>query len=530
MNARVSRRSVLRGLGATAFAPLGCSRPVEPMPALAGEILGRDLAERGHRIRRPFTPDPVGSGDASADVVVVGGGVAGLSAVWRLTRAGFDGSVVLLELGDSLGGTSASKSSPLGPHPLGAHYITLPNEACVHVRHLLDELGIITGWSGGRPVYDERAFCFAPQERLYAAGAWSPGLWPHDLSSPRDDEQWVDFEAHCAAWRERRGADGRRAFEIPVHKSSRDRSITGLKDLSFASYAASQGWDSEILRWVLQYGCLDDFGTTLEQTSAWAGLHYHCSRAPDPANDRDLGTRVLTWPGGNGRLVEGLAACGRADVRTGATARWIDGGRVFYEQGTEQRAIQARYVVLAVPRPVASRLLQVDLGPMPEFTPWRVASLHVDAPPASRGLAAAWDSVIYGGASLGYINNRHQSGGYGGPAVLTWYQPLPDGDPRPLLAATWEEEADRVLRDLAPAHHDLRARVHRLDVMHWGHGTVRPLVGVDPFASPPPLEGVSLAHTDLSGMSLFEEASWHGVRAAEEAMTALGHDFGASWT
>ena len=37
-----------------------------------------------------------------------------------------------------------------------------------------------------------------------------------------------------------------------------------------------------------------------------------------------------------------------------------------------------------------------------------------------------------------------------------------------------------------------------------------------------PLGRVHFAHTDLSGLALFEEAHDHGVRAAEEVLTALG--------
>ncbi|MDP1920368.1 MAG: twin-arginine translocation pathway signal, partial [Myxococcales bacterium] len=30
------------------------------------------------------------------------------------------------------------------------------------------------------------------------------------------------------------------------------------------------------------------------------------------------------------------------------------------------------------------------------------------------------------------------------------------------------------------------------------------------------------AHSDLGGLALFEEANWHGVRAAEQALVGLG--------
>ena len=87
-----------------------------------------------------------------------------------------------------------------------------------------------------------------------------------------------------------------------------------------------------------------------------------------------------------------------------------------------------------------------------------------------------------------------------------------------------------VLRS-ATAHPTLRRSLLRADVMHWGHGTVRPAPGLHAVDRLAPLAAavgpISFAHTDQSGMSLFEEASWHGVRAAEEVLLGLGRS-GAS--
>jgi hypothetical protein len=37
-----------------------------------------------------------------------------------------------------------------------------------------------------------------------------------------------------------------------------------------------------------------------------------------------------------------------------------------------------------------------------------------------------------------------------------------------------------------------------------------------------PWRGIHFAHSELSGMALFEEAFYHGVRAAEEVLAARG--------
>ena len=530
----ITRRTVLAGLGATM---LGCGRrPTAALPPLPGRILGHERAEAGHRIRQPLPGRPIG--DERVDVVVIGAGVAGLSAAWRLGRAGVT-SVLLLELDAVPGGTSQAGGGAHGSHALGAHYITLPNPAAKHVRALLEELGVIRGFSGGRPRYDGAALCAAPQERLYQAGAWSAGLWPAVGATAEDLRQRRDFEAQVEAWTARRGRDGRRAFEIPVAHSSEDPEIRALARVSFADYVDQQGWTSPPLRWQLRYACRDDFGTELEDTSAWAGLHYHCARAPDPA-DPDLATQVLTWPGGNGWLVEQLAARQPGVLRCGALARHVEpvgeGAEVWYEADVLRR-VSARHVILAVPARVADRLTG-RVGPevRPEATPWRVASLFVQEPPGGLGVPSAWDSVLHDAEGLGYISSAHQRVSGRGPSVLTWYEPLSTSPPRAaaaaLLAANWPEEIDRVLRDLAPAHPGLRRSLLRADVMHWGHGTVRPSVGLHSGTDLAVLARaagpISFAHTDLSGMSLFEEASWHGVRAAEEALLRLGRPVGPS--
>ena len=41
-------------------------------------------------------------------------------------------------------------------------------------------------------------------------------------------------------------------------------------------------------------------------------------------------------------------------------------------------------------------------------------------------------------------------------------------------------------------------------------------------AAAAPIGNVHFAHSDLSGIALFEEANWQGTRAAEEILDGLG--------
>ena len=199
---RLTRRElVVGGLGLVAGP--GCRRPSDP--PLLGEIVGRSDAERGHAVRSGATIP----GDA-VDIAIVGAGIGGLTAAWRLARAGFRGTVGIWELGDGPGGTAAGGTATSGPgFPWGAHYVTLPNPGARHYRAILADLGVITSVDpDGRPRFDDAAVCYAPQERVWDGREWVDGLMP-DRVDPAEAAELADFEAACARFADRLGADER---------------------------------------------------------------------------------------------------------------------------------------------------------------------------------------------------------------------------------------------------------------------------------------------------------------------------------
>jgi hypothetical protein len=118
--------------------------------------------------------------------------------------------------------------------------------------------------------------------------------------------------------------------------------------------------------------------------------------------------------------------------------------------------------------------------------------------------------------------------------VWTYYLPMTDGEAaagrRRLLQPSWGEWKEIVLTDIGQAHPDIAQHVARVDIWRWGHGMAQPRPGVITSglrrSAAAPVDRIHFAHSDLSGLALFEEAFHHGVRAADEVARALGSPMG----
>jgi hypothetical protein len=164
------------------------------------------------------------------------------------------------------------------------------------------------------------------------------------------------------------------------------------------------------------------------------------------------------------------------------------------------------------------------------FGAWLVANLTMKDRPkrGARDFPLAWDNVLYESPSLGYVVATHQRGIERGPTVLTYYYPFCDVDPRVgrtrLLETNWRGWAEVTLSDLSRAHADIRELVERLDVMRWGHAMIRPRTGFmwgsARREAAKPFRSIHFAHSELSGVALFEEAFDNGLRAADEILSS----------
>jgi protoporphyrinogen oxidase len=539
VEALVVRRRAFLAATAAASLPFACRRKPEfPFP---GELVGPDLA-LGHWLRGGAFPEP--EHFESVQVLIVGGGVAGLSAGWRLAGAGLDDFRVL-ELEREPGGTSRSGHNAISPFPWAAHYLPVPDRGNHAVLRLLDECGVLQGFDAkGDPLFPEEATVRSPEERIFAYGQWWEGLYLRAGATAEDERQYHSFFREVDQWAAFRDGHGRPAFSIPRSRCSEASEARALDALSFAAWLDARGFTSPRLRWYLDYACRDDYGTRLDTTSAWAGLFYFAARKQGPGEDS---RPLLTWPEGNGFLVNHLRrACGER-LRCGVMATQIQadphGLRVTAWDAGNQRRVGwlAQRVIFAGPQHVARQVIPGLAEARPAATrihnaPWMVANLTLRARPQEASFPLAWDNVLRDSEALGYVVATHQSLRDHGPTVLTWYRPFPGPDSAAerarLRDLDWPGCARLVLDDLRRAHPDLPGLVTRLDVMRWGHAMVRPEPGLlwDPafLALSQPHGAIHFAHTELSGFALFEEAQDHGLRAAEEVLQDLGQS-GHSW-
>lgn len=500
----ISRRKILQ----SAPALIGLTAKAERR--ITGSFVN-DGFPLGHKLR-DRVPFRAAARQERYPVVIVGGGMAGLNAAWRLQKRGLR-DFVLLEMEPEAGGNSRSGQNSISRYPWAAHYVPVPDAGEILVRELFEELGVLRDG-----IWNERTLCFSPQERLFLHGRWQEGIEPEVAATDRDRENYQRFERRIQEFR----ATGE--FTIPSERAT-PRKTLPLDALSFTDWASQNGFTSPYLRWYLDYACRDDYGASSADTSAWAGIHYFASRSPTEKGP-------LTWPDGNGWIARQLLDRLQSHVRTGSPVYAIERQGTRVRVRTEAVDYTADRVIFAAPTFLAPYLIDGMAAPRDfVYSPWLTANLTLDRLPREKTLEPAWDNVIYDSPALGYVIATHMSlRSRIDQTVWTYYWSLTDRAPAEarqlLLDKDWGYWRDAILNDLSRAHPDIRECVSHIDIMRIGHAMARPVPGFrnsesrHRFASAGP--PIYFANSDLAGFSIFEEAQHYGVTAADRALRDIG--------
>jgi len=514
----------------------GCGKPDDWRTRVQGRWIG-DNSTLGHRVRDRArdarASPPAGARERRCDVLVVGSGIAGLSAARALQRAGI-ADFAVLELEDAPGGNSRGHAMQGLPCPLGAHYLPLPGPEAGDIQDWLVEIGLAKATATGLK-WDERHLCHSPQERLFINGRWQDGMLP---IVARDSATQAQYRLLAKAIADA----GRLGFSLPTTRSPWTSAHAALDAVTAAQWLRALGLHDPLLLAYLDYCCRDDYGAGTATVSAWALVHYFASRhgfsAPgEDSNDRDP---VLTWPDGNAPLAQALRQPYADRVHAGRAVFRIDEGLNGVEAwafaGDEVEHWTAKHAIVATPIFIAAHVLRappaalVEAAKAQRRAPWMVANLRLDALPLDRvGAPLSWDNAIHGSPSLGYVDAQHQSlARVVGPRLLTAYWAFPDTDRRRLLDMSWQDATQLILDDLRVVHPDLADRLLQVDIVRHGHAMAIPTPGQRSSAAlaaiPASAARLSFAHADLSAYSVFEEAFTRGEDAGRRAARALrGH-------
>jgi hypothetical protein len=527
----ISRRSFLiKGIELSSTIALassysGCSPKIDRRETLKGP--NHTL---GHKLRMGTFPKPTQV--IKTEVAIVGGGVSGLAAARILKQRGIE--FKLIELEDKVGGNSHSDKNSVSSYPLGAHYLPIPGSYDKDLLSFLEEENVITGYENGKPIYNEYYLCFDPKERLYINNHWQEGIIPVNGIDRKSTEDFDKFYELVKKFKALKGSDGKEAFCIPLHFCSDDPSIKKLDTITFEFFIQQHKLSSPFLLWYLNYCCADDFGGTISTISAWAGIHYFCSRKGSASNAQP--DAVLTWPEGNGWLVNKLMKYAVKETTTNSMVFQVgyENGKciVDYFDAIKEESIRlvSEKVILATPQFINQRILSGTLERKIDYAqffyaPWMVANItcsnHLEE---KRGERLSWDNVIYGSKSLGYVNSNHQNIQlFSDRQVITYYLPLTGADSnveRKLShQRSFKDWYELVIEDLKLPHPTIEQSIQEVDIWLWGHGMIRPSVN---FISKTSLDAsasigqkIFFVHTDTSGISIFEQAFFVGTQTAK---------------
>lgn len=492
----------------------------------------------GHRLWIKDFPKP--TKQIQIPYLIVGGGISGLSAARQFQKRGIS-DFLMLELENHLGGNSSNGENKYSKYPLGAHYLPLPNFQDKELLRFLEEEKIILGYNEkGFPIFDELQLTFAPDERLFYKNNWQEGVVPKNGNLITDDLEFDQFFKKMDIFRSGKGEDQKYLFDIPIYLSSKDEAIRSLDKITMKQWFKENNFTSEPLFNYIDYCCKDDFGLGIEYVSAWAGIHYFAGRKQDSTPKKH--DSVLTWPEGNARLATHLKKYTTDKSLKNHLVYEVkmENGKVVakaFDDATKTSVeIIADKIIMSSPQFVNQYLMPNRKAFTKDFhyTPWLLATLIVDELPDNNSFPLSWDNVIYGSKGLGYVYDQHQTlNQVQDKKVITYYFSFSSGDLKKTRKELYKKDKEYwkqfVLNDLKIAHPDIEEYTEDIEIFLLGHGMISPAPGfifgnAKKQAKQNIEKKIYFAHSDLSGISIFEEAFHQGISVVNEILDGTTMD------
>lgn len=481
----------------------------------------------GHRLwAKDF---PKFSEEIHTKYLIVGGGISGLSAC-RFLNQNNENDYLLLEMENHLGGNSSNGQNKFSKFPLGAHYLPLPNKENTEIIDFLKECKICLGEDErGEPILDEYQMTFPQQERLFYKNSWQNDIVPQKGISAEVQNELKRFFALMNEFRLKKDHQNNYWFAIPVHDSSREEEVVELEKITFKTWLNQHDFKSEELLWFLDYSCRDDYGLGIDYVSAWSGIHYFAGRKNNWS--KKYKDQVFTWPEGNARLTQHFSKYVESKKMTQNLVFDVqlkeNNVEVLSFDNIKNRTkkIIAEKVLFAIPQFVNDRIFKDRNTKSFNYVPWLLTTMTLKND-FGGDEELAWDNVIYGSEGLGYIYDQHQNlDQIVGEKVITYYKSFSSDDCRKarkkLYSMKEGQLRNMVLEDLKKAHPLIEEYIVEIHFHKIGHAMIAPvpnqIFGEETENAKQSIKNkIFFAHSDLSGISIFEEAFYQGIKTAKQ--------------
>jgi len=444
----------------------------------------------GHHFDRP----PV---SARHDVVIVGGGVSGLTAAYLVQHRDF----LLLEKETHWGGNAYLEDYQGMVFATGSAFTELSETP---VMNLAKELGL------------EMLPVDNPDPSIIR-GEFVPDTWGTGLDH-------LPYPAEVRASFKKFRDD---LLKIPVQSRYRE-----LDNEPFSKYF--EGYAPEVKAWWDGFGP-SNWGARTEETAALLGIGTLQGMAPGTPDRR------ITWPGGLGAITQRLTRVLKprhADrMIAGATIVAVeqqkDEARVTYLRLNELKTVAAKAVIMATPKFITWRLVeglpleQREAMKRIRYIPYPVVNLIFDQPVYNKG----YDTWCPGNSFTDFIvadwTIRNQPGYRRKYNILTCYTPLEAKDRAQLLTEEGTRGiAGNVLKDFQRLFSGSNVDPLEVHIYRRGHPLFMSTPGnftqVLPLARRP-MERIFFANTDSEGPeSTTSQAVVAAQRAVREAGSLIG--------
>ena len=442
----------------------------------------------------------------TVDYMVVGGGVAGLSAAYQLK----DKHMLLFELSDNLGGTSSAGMHNGIPFCQGAHYdLEYPANYGEEVLKVLKELNIIAyqDWKKSW-VFVDREFVIAPrrQSQCYAYGEKRSEVL-------KDGPELDAFESILEAF------EGVMVMPTPEI----DAEYHDLNQVSFYDFLKERMEISAEFKRGIDYHMLDDWGGTSDQVSALAGIHYFQCR---PYEKKVV--ELFSPPQGNGYFIKKLADHIPSEkLKTSHLVKQVmkeESGfsvEVVDVKAKTVKVYRSENLVYAGQKHALKYIMpdQYELFSENEYAPWLVLNFVLNKPLASLGY---WQNemLVEDETFMGFVDSSLQAGS-SEKQIFTAYYCLPSNSREDLrnVEANKEVITEKTLTYLEQYYDQkLSDRVEAVYIKVMGHAM--PIPKPDYLFNDANLRrrypNLTFAGVDNARLPLFFEAMDSGIQAVKQ--------------